>query len=373
MELTLFDDGNGKLAPITDLRPAFGIRIGAFTTLERWTHAGHAVVGLRVPKRDAALATSRHGDLGVNDDAAGAVFVNGRWPLGAEHAEALAGLADGEGLAAGDDLLAVRVPESGRFVADIAAWRCAPLDAQLLDRPWHVRSLRDACLAHDLRALSPMGAATVHPSARIAPTAVLDAGGGPIYIAEGARVSHHAIIIGPAYVGPGSTVLEQARIRPGTAIGPACKVAGEVGGTIFQGFANKAHDGYLGDSFVGEWVNLGAGTTNSNLLNTYGEIVVDRQRTGETFLGCTLGDHVKTAICTRIMTGAIVGTGTMWATGRPIAGRIEAMRWATDAGEKPYRIERFLEVARAAMARRDREPSEAEIDRLRSLADRGVP
>ncbi|MFT3685650.1 MAG: hypothetical protein QM783_12110 [Phycisphaerales bacterium] len=80
--------------------------------------------------------------------------------------------------------------------------------------------------------------------------------------------------MGPAYIGSHSTVIERTLVKAHSSIGPWCKVAGEVGGVVFQGFANKAHDGHLGDAFVGEWSNLGAGTTNSNLLNTYGEVTM---------------------------------------------------------------------------------------------------
>jgi acetyltransferase-like isoleucine patch superfamily enzyme len=180
-------------------------------------------------------------------------------------------------------------------------------------------------------------------------------------------------------VGPHSTVLERATIRQHTAIGPWCKVNGEVGGTIFQGYANKAHDGYLGDSWMGEWVNLGAGTTNSNLLNTYGEIVSratpdgKNERTGENFLGAVIGDHVKTAICTRIMTGSVLHTGSMFATTAPVSGCVGAFTWATDdpdtgrPSHRPYRLDKFGEVMRAAMARRKVEPSEAYLRRLAEL------
>jgi UDP-N-acetylglucosamine diphosphorylase / glucose-1-phosphate thymidylyltransferase / UDP-N-acetylgalactosamine diphosphorylase / glucosamine-1-phosphate N-acetyltransferase / galactosamine-1-phosphate N-acetyltransferase len=182
-------------------------------------------------------------------------------------------------------------------------------------------------------------------------------------------------------------VLERSLVKSNTALGPWCKVAGEVGGTIFQGFANKAHDGHLGDSYIGEWVNLGAGTTNSNLLNTYGEVVAKQsprgsnERTGETFLGCVLGDHVKTAICTRIMTGAIVHTGTMWAATAAISGCVPGFSWVTDsspppsgAGEqwKPFRFDKFMEVARAAMGRRKIVPSEATVAALLALQKAGA-
>jgi UDP-N-acetylglucosamine diphosphorylase/glucosamine-1-phosphate N-acetyltransferase len=205
----------------------------------------------------------------------------------------------------------------------------------------------------------------------------LDATLGHIVIDDDAVVRPGAIICGPAYIGPHSHVLDRCLIKPNTVIGPHCKVAGEIGGTIFQGFANKAHDGHLGDSYIGEWANLGAGTTNSNLLNTYGEVIAkafgpdgkpgSNERTGEQFLGAIIGDHGKFAICTRIMTGAIVGTGTMWAATAPVTGTVPRFSWVTDAGVKPFAMAKFIEVARAVMGRRKVAMSAAYIARLTEL------
>lgn len=371
MKLILFDDGKGELAPLTDLRPAFDIRTGAWTALERWADIGMKPACLLVPEPMAALARELHPKTPVNDTPAkGAVVVNGRWPLAAMHAEAIADLEPGRALTLDGTLLAGRIGDGGEDPLDAGTYQGKELDAHLLERCWHVRTHRDACLAYDLSRMAPAKGVVVREGARVAESAVLDASGGAIVIGDNARVGHHAVIFGPASIGPGSTVVEHATIRANTAIGPVCKVGGEITGVIFQGYTNKAHEGFLGDSYVGKWVNLGAGTTNSNLLNTYGPVVVDRQRTGETFMGCILGDHVKTAIGTRIMTGAVVGTGTMWAANTAIGGRIAPMRWITDAGEKPYRPEKFLEVATAVMARRDKRPTEAEQARLSELAEK---
>lgn len=368
MKLILFDDGAAGLAPLDDLRPAFDIRTGAWTALERWADIGIPPAGLLVPEARAALAGALHPRLSINDTPQpGSVVVNGRWPLGAEHSERIAALEPGQALASSTTMLALRVGDEGLLPASFDAASAEQLEASVLDRCWHVRTLRDANISYDLSRMAPAKGVMVREGARVAESAVLDASGGAIVVDRDARVGHHAVIFGPAYIGPGSTVIEHATIRPNTAIGPVCKVGGEITGVIFQGYANKAHEGFLGDSYVGMWANLGAGTTNSNLLNTYSPVVIDRQRTGETFMGCVLGDHVRTAIGTRIMTGAVVGTGTMWAAMKPITGRIGSMRWVTDAGEKDYRPEKFLEVARAAMARRDREPSEAERVRFEEL------
>lgn len=391
--------GPALLAPLNDLRASFDVRTGVNTTLERWSRAVR-IVGAIVPEGLEALARERHSFAinrgfallhGAPDDI---LCVSGRCPL--PIAEAM-NLPPGAALVerASGHLIAWRttIDKAGAIAGGqpVRADTVGLVDRRvLLTRPWHVRTLRDACIAADLGVLAgaptaippgvaPIGGHPIHidPSARVYPTVVLDAEQGPIWIGPHAVVRPGAILVGPCAIGEHSTVLDRTLIKGQTAIGPHCKVAGEVGGTIIQGFSNKAHDGHLGDSWLGEWVNLGAGTTNSNLLNTYAEVIAratpggSNERTGETFLGAILGDHVKAAICTRIMTGAIIGTGTMWAATKPISGTVPAFTWATDAGEKPYRFEKFMEVAKAAMARRKLVPSTACETRLRALSAEG--
>jgi UDP-N-acetylglucosamine diphosphorylase/glucosamine-1-phosphate N-acetyltransferase len=388
----VFDDGLPLLAPLTDLRPSFDVRTGALTTLERLSMAlGLRVSSLQVPQRLAALTAKRH-SLPVNTPISGSnpvLLINGRCVLPLpnmlelERGHALIEAGSGHLIAACLEPAAAHLflTTSGTPPLEVTT---VPAPA-LLSRPRHVRSFRDAALAKDLELLSSQepnsltsveqptpgrrydpphgivhlgGHAVIAPTAKVYPSVVLDSEGGPIHIADHATIRPGAVLIGPCYIGPHSTVLERATIRAGTAIGPWCKVNGEVGGTIFQGYANKAHDGYLGDAFVGEWVNLGAGTTISNLLNTYGEVISratpksSNERTGETFLGPIIGDHVKTAICTRLMTGSVIHTGCMLATTAPVSGCLPAFTWATDEGRRQYRIDKFLEVAAAAMTRR---------------------
>jgi hypothetical protein len=158
-----------------------------------------------------------------------------------------------------------------------------------------------------------------------------------------------------------------------TSIGPMCKVSGEVGGTIFQGYSNKCHAGHLGDSVIGEWVNFGAGTSNSNLLNTYGNVIVTdidgkRHKTDRQYVGCFVGDYVKFAIETRIMTGSIIGTGAMVASSTPVPSPTPRFAWVTDKGTRTYQIEKFLEVARTVMHRRNQELDGDSEAVLRNLA-----
>jgi len=141
---------------------------------------------------------------------------------------------------------------------------------------------------------------------------VLDASKGPIIIGNEAEIMHNSVIIGPVYIGNKSIIKVGAKIYGNTSIGPACKIGGEVEGSIIQGYSNKQHEGFLGHAFLGEWVNLGAGTENSDLKNNYGnvEVYLDKKNKVETkqrFVGCFIGDHTKTGIKTMINTGSSFG------------------------------------------------------------------
>lgn len=402
--VAIFDDGRGLLSPLTDLRACFDIRTGALTTLERLAlHARRHDLpqpdAIFVPELLAALTRERHPTLRVNDPAAlamGVLLVNGACPLndtdstGVELGEALVDSASGTIIKA--HIRADRAAIHRVLAGDAMGLKVhATTNVPTLARPWHIRVHRDACIAADLAALaaafssppppphSSIPRLHIAPSAIVHSSAIFDTESGPIVVADHAIIRPGTIMIGPAYVGPNSSVLERSLIKSNTAIGPYCKVAGEMSGTIFQGYANKSHDGHLGDSYVGEWANLGAGTTNSNLLNTYGDIVCralgadgrpgSNERTGQQFLGATIGDHVKTAICTRIMTGAIIGTGTMFAASAPLNGTIPPLSWITDSGTKPFTADKFIDIARTVMARRKIAMSTAYLSRLHALVE----
>ncbi len=393
-----FDDAKGKLAPLRDLRPMSEVRTGALTTRERICRTFNlSTAALFVQTPHTTIAAELVGpDIPINvvpEIDPPLLVINARCPLPLDVFEQLEpGQAATE--AESGDLVAARVTADqarALLAGDPPDLDTATIeDRVLISRPWHVRTFRDACIDADLPLLSQSLPATTDPAgcchfgdhplliaqgATIFPASIFDTTNGAIAIHPGATVRPGATIVGPASIGPGSTVLDKAFIKANTAVGPVCKVAGEIGGTIIQAHSNKGHDGHLGDAWLGEWVNLGAGTTNSNLLNTYGEVTAvaepggPRERTGETFFGCVLGDHVKAAISTRIMTGSIVHTGAMWAATAPITGCVDRFAWATDAGIKPYRTDRFLDVMRTSMGRRKIEPSDAYTARVRALAE----
>ncbi len=140
---------------------------------------------------------------------------------------------------------------------------------------------------------------------------IFDTKQGDVVIDEGAHIYPFSYIEGPCYIGAYTEIKPHAQIRKNTSIGHNCKIGGEVSGSIFQPYTNKSHHGFVGDSYIGSWVNLGAGTSTSNLKNTYGPVRVEyhgeKIDTGMQFLGCIMGDYVKTAINTSIYTGKIIG------------------------------------------------------------------
>ncbi len=407
----LFDDGLGLLSPLTDLRPSFAVRTGALTTRERQRRLLNLnIVALVVRPDLLEMARSRAGEPPINTfdhlaaDGGPVLVLNGRCVL--PPVDLINRLTPGQRLlepvinpaAASPTARPAHELEAERVVACIAtpaqlaeiaagSWPRATLpdlacDACLMHRPWHVRTFRDGAIKLDLDLLSATGAGTasslpancppttiafgshplrVSPSAKIYPGVILDLEQGPIVIDDHVTIRPGVTLIGPVYIGPHSTILDRALIKGNTAIGEHCKVAGEVGGTIFHGYSNKAHDGHLGDSWIGKWSNLGAGTTNSNLLNTYADVTMrpaphaSLEHTGLQFMGCILGDHVKTAICTRIMTGTIVSLGAMIATTTAATGTIPSFSWCTDdspKGEKTFRLDKFLQIARTVASRR---------------------
>lgn len=151
----------------------------------------------------------------------------------------------------------------------------------------------------------------VEPGAEIKPC-FMNAEAGPIYISEKAQIMEGAMLRGPIYIGKNSVIKMGAKVYGSTTIGPFCLVGGEVKHSILTGYSNKAHDGYLGDSVIGEWCNLGAGTSNSNLKNNASEIRITFGKTREpigagTKHGLIMGDYSRSAINTAFNTGTVVG------------------------------------------------------------------
>ncbi|MGL5234723.1 MAG: glucose-1-phosphate thymidylyltransferase, partial [Empedobacter falsenii] len=187
---------------------------------------------------------------------------------------------------------------------------------------------------------------------------ILNASEGPIYIGKDAEIMEGSMIRGGLALCEHATVKMGAKIYPGTTIGPYCKVCGELSNVVLIGYTNKGHDGYLGNSVLGEWCNLGAGTNNSNLKNNYDIVKIWSYReqrfvkTGLQFCGVIMGDHGKAAINTQINTGTVVGIcANIFQTGFP-PNVIKHYSWGGNSDAPVYNLDRACEAAERMMKRR---------------------
>ena len=187
---------------------------------------------------------------------------------------------------------------------------------------------------------------------------ILNTKGGPIYFGKGAEVMEGCMIRGPFGLGAGAQLKMGAKIYGATAVGPECRVGGEVSNSVILGFSNKGHDGFLGNSVLGEWCNLGADTNTSNLKNTYGPVkawsyaeraMVD---TGLQFLGLVMGDHAKSGINTMFNTGSVVGVAAnVFGSGFP-PKHLPSFTWGGAGGFLEHTLDKALDTAQRVMERR---------------------
>jgi len=206
---------------------------------------------------------------------------------------------------------------------------------------------------------------------KLAPGAVIDATEGPVYIGENSVIDSHAAIYGPCFVDHDSRIL--AGKVSGSSIGPVCRVGGEVEESIFQSYVNKYHDGFIGHSYVGSWVNFGAMTTNSDLKNNYSNIRVSLNKnaieTGLNKVGSFIGDHTKFGIGTLLNTGINIGICCNVFGGDLIADKeIPSFKWGGNGNYLDYKFDKVIETAEVVMQRRGVELSKNEKDVLESVS-----
>jgi UDP-N-acetylglucosamine diphosphorylase/glucosamine-1-phosphate N-acetyltransferase len=194
----------------------------------------------------------------------------------------------------------------------------------------------------------------IEDGAQIGPFVVLDASSGPILIRSGAVIAPFTLLVGPISIGRGTQILG-ARVAA-SSIGDYCKVRGEFSNTVVLGHSNKGHAGFVGHSYLGRWVNLGAMTTTSNLKNTYGPVQLwtpsGVRTTGLQFLGTLFGDHAKTGIGTMLGTGTVIGAGASIFGANTPPRVVPPFAWGDGEPYDTYDVTRFLEVAGRVMSRR---------------------
>ncbi len=240
----------------------------------------------------------------------------------------------------------------GRWVNEVWDLIATLVDQLVEDIPRRAKSLTLA--TPEITIFGKGGDVFVEEGADIAPNVVFDVSGGPILVRRGAAVSPFTHLVGPLYIGSQTQVLGD-RVAM-SSIGDMCKVRGELSNSIFTGHSNKGHAGFVGHSYLGRWVNLGALTTTSNLKNTYGSIQLwtpsGLRSTGQQFLGTFFGDHSKTGIGTMLSTGTVIGPGAnVFGSAMP-PKVVPPFAWGEAVPYDTFELARFLEVVERMMARR---------------------
>ncbi len=377
----LYDDPADlpRFAPFTDSRPLGELRYGAWLLRERAERVLDTLVtGSVAAEHLKSFVEADAPPVGSAGTGGTRVLLRSTFAFAADAKppalDKPARLVDASGATVGA-VLAGGVP----FTTSAAVPDSLPtvtLPGKLLTGVWQLVEDLPALLTADIAAAKPEASAvpagtTVlgHPShlfieegATVEPLVVLDVRNGPIWIREGAEIRSLSRLAGPLIVGAHTRIVG-GQLRE-SSIGPTCVVHGEVSNCSFLGFANKSHDGFLGHSVVGRWVNLGAGTITSNLKNTYGPVRLnlgsERIETGLTFLGSLIGDHVKTAIGTMLPTGCVIGTGAnVFGTARP-SSAVPAFAWGTDEPGRVMAGRMFLQTASRVLPRRHVPFGEAE-------------
>jgi len=374
VNLVFLDDAAAAdFQPFALTRPCCELRVGALLVRQRWEMAtGMSTRGFVGAPHLTHFSEPGAASFLSDQIPVGSILVNSRCAVALQALDTRADAWSCEGRVAA---VRLRSPMNANDIARDGALESlaesgnqVAIEGRWLDNIWDMVRLLPELLAADVPVLgaraetAPLGEVTtigshrvfVERGATVEPMVLFDATAGPILVRRGATIQAFTRLVGPCVIGEGS-IVNGGRVAS-SSIGEHCRVHGEVSVSIFTGHANKGHDGFIGHSVLGRWVNLGAGTTNSNLKNNYGDVALwtprGLERTGMQFLGSFLGDHAKTAILTRLTTGAVVGAGAnVYGTGMT-PRYVPPFAWGLD-GSDVWELGAFLDTAERAMKRRD--------------------
>ena len=367
--LILFDDPTlrGSLLPFTFTRPVADIRVGILTIAEKWERYLHSPTGYFT--QDYLKEKFPYNNTP-------ALFINGALCPNENVVSAIKALQPDQALWQDQTLLAARVNEPSGFSLDTIKENPSVQYSgkfTLISKNWHIFQYNAAeiKLDFDLITKNRISAGIndrhticyneenifVEEGAKIR-AAVLNAEEGPIYIGKNASIQEGSLIKGPFALCESSTVNMGAKMRGDTTVGPHSKIGGEVSNSVIFGFSNKGHDGFMGNSVIGEWCNIGADTNTSNLKNNYAPVKLWEYtrggfaNTGLQFCGLMMADHAKCGINTMFNTGTVVGVGAnVFGDGFP-RNFVPSFAWGGAAGFSTFQFRKFEEVADKVMERR---------------------
>jgi UDP-N-acetylglucosamine diphosphorylase/glucosamine-1-phosphate N-acetyltransferase len=370
MNTILFDaKERANLLPLTYTKPVAELRVGILKIIEKWnlhlkTECSFLTQDYLQEKFPAKIEDQN-------------LLINGALLPDADIVEQIKNLKNREALTKDDELLAINLQKDDLlafFSGKLEEYNNTEYDAEIysIENSWDIFSLNGEeieadydLLTKDRKSQKISSTVQVLGKEQIffeegakAEFVTLNATEGPIYIGKDAEIMEGSVIRGPFALCEHSTVKMSSKIYGPTTIGPESKVGGELNNVVIQGFTNKAHDGFLGNSVIGEWCNLGADTNNSNLKNNYAEVRLWNYntegfaKTGLQFCGLIMGDHSKCGINTMFNTGTVVGvSANIFGSGFP-RNFIPSYSWGGASGFTEYQTKKAFEVAAKVFERR---------------------
>lgn len=362
----MFDDPSIRpsLLPFTFTRPVSGIRVGILTIAEKWAMA----LGTDISYLTEPYLSGRFASRFSTDN----TLVNGALCPDEALVKRIKALMPDQALVYQGTLLAQRTNNRAPSTKDMECEEY-PGPAVIISKPWHifqhngsqirqdfalVTQGRESCPVPDPHTVVYNPTNVFIEAGAAMKAAVLNAENGPIYIGKDATLHEGALVKGAFALCEGGQVGMGAKVRGDSTVGPFSKVGGEVSNSVVFGYSNKGHDGFIGNSVIGEWCNLGADTNTSNLKNTYAHVklwdygqegFVD---SGQQFCGLMMGDHAKCGINTMFNTGTVVGVGAnVFGAGFPRTF-IPSFSWGGASGLATFRFDKMLEMAQKSMERR---------------------
>ncbi len=358
MKLLLSDNQlHLRFAPLTLTRPLAALRCGLYTNAERWQQL--------LPSAEIGFETEAY--LQSKFPHNNGIWINAQVIPDRQLARSVSQLKKGEKLYVNEVLVAqngagqdkIDYTDSNIIILQ-NRWDLYLKNAAVLKSDYSLAcdNRKSQVLSASNRLIGPADHLFIEEGARIE-GAILNTHEGPIYIGKNAEIMEGAMLRGPLAIMDGAVVKMGAKIYGATTIGPECRIGGEVSNSIFLGYANKGHDGFMGNALIGEWCNLGADTNCSNLKNNYGKVntysyeTQQQVPTNELFMGLTLGDHSKSAINVQFNTASVVGVcSNVFCTHFP-PKFVASFQWVSDEGNEKYDLDKAIEAATAMMTRRN--------------------
>lgn len=366
MNYILFDgDVRKSLLPFTYTKPVADLRIGILTIREKW----EKYLSLTTTTITEEYLEEKYPMVELEEN----ILINASFCPTKSLVEKVKNLSKNEAIFKGDDVIAFFTSDTQEEV-NFDDYTQIEFDEEIIQvkNTWDIFSLNEKAIQQDFDLITegrtsqpiPEGTRSINKEnifieeGAVITFAILNASTGPIYIGKDAKVMENSVIKGPFGMCNNAEVKMAARISDATTLGPYCKVGGEVSNSVLMGYSSKGHDGYLGNSVLGEWCNLGADTNTSNLKNNYAEVKLWDYNTGRfaktglQFCGLMMGDHSKCGINTMFNTGTVVGvSANIFGSGFP-RNFIPSFSWGGAAGFTEYKTNKVYEVAAVVMQRR---------------------